>query len=160
MFTLGYDRNFSLGVFLFSGDHNTDDDYAAYCAAIAWMKATLRDQSAALAPCGICVVDPGNPPPNAHWRRVIADVSASGIPPRTRYALVSRSPIVRGAITAINWLRPPPYEVMACSTFAEAVRWMEESRGVRLPLFDALLAEARDLAERGERLPPMMRRPG
>jgi hypothetical protein len=159
VFTLGYDRNFALGVFLFSGEKNTDDDFAAYCDSIEWIKATLREKPGALAPCGIAVADPGNPPPNAHWRRGIAAVSATGFPRRTRYAMVSRSPLVRGVVTAINWLRPPPYEVMVCSTFAEAVRWMEELRGVRLPLFDALLAEARDRAERGERLPPMIRRP-
>jgi hypothetical protein len=51
-------------------------------------------------------------------------------------AMVITSPLIRGALTAILWIRPMPGEHVVVSTFAEAERWIIEklrARGLRVP---------------------------
>jgi hypothetical protein len=151
---MAHDTSFGLVVFLFTGETAKDEDFEAYCAGIDFLKAwhgtwTLAETTA---PCAILVVDPGSPSPNAHWRKRIADASKDVKPP-AYFALVSTSAIVRGVVTAINWIRPPPYEFNVVTTFAAAVHWMEGKRGVKLPAFRELLQEARERALRGDRSP-------
>ena len=94
------------------------------------------------APAGILVIDPGNPAPNAAWRRRIADASAA-LPDTSLFALVTRAVSARGALTAIHWMRPPRYEFTTHETFASAVRWVELKRGAEQPILLRLLVRAR-----------------
>ncbi len=51
-------------------------------------------------------------------------------------ALVITSPIIRGALTAILWIRPMPGDHVVVSTYGEAERWIVEklrARGLTVP---------------------------
>ena len=150
MFTFSYDAAFRLAVFLFSGNENTDADYQAYCDIIGKLATRLQayEGSAVSLPASVIVVDPHNPIPNARWRQEIAEVSARLRPPMI-VAMVSDSSLVRGAITAMNWLRPPPFEIQTFPTFEDALAWLETRREVKLPQLTALLSEAREHAANG-----------
>ena len=154
MFAMAYDTAFGLAVFLFTPDNSTDADFEGYVAGIELVKNWHRASTSGVnAACAILVVEPGSVIPNAHWRKRIAEVSKDVKPPAF-FAVVSTSAIVRGTVTAINWLRPPPYEVAIVATFTAAVEWVEGKRGVKLALLHDLLKEARERAARGEQFVP------
>lgn len=132
-------------VWLFTGPSNSDDDFERYVESIQRMQQIVRGRDA---PAGILVTDPGNPPPDARWRRQIAEASRD-VDPNVLFALVSTSRIVRGVVTAINWIRPPTYHVDTFSTFAQATAWIEEHGGAAPHVFEGLLAEARAEVEAG-----------
>ena len=100
-------------------------------------------------PCLLLIADAGNPTPNAPWRRKFAAANAK-IPPPAYCAFATSSALVRGAMQAIQWLRPLPYDISFHATFEQAVAWLESRRGTRLaPLLHALHLEARRAAEAG-----------
>ncbi len=57
--------------------------------------------------------------------------------------MVSGSLLVRGVVTAINWIRPPAYDFSCFDSFEGAVMWVEERRGRKIAIASKLLAEAR-----------------
>lgn len=145
MFTSAFDLAHGAAVWLFTGSHNSDEDFERYLTTIRRMADRVEGRDA---PAAIQVVDGGNPPPGAKWRKRIAE-ETENLGAGALFALVSPSPLVRGVVTAINWFRTPPYEVRTFSQFADAVAWIEERRGRRIPAFQQLLAEAREDAEAG-----------
>lgn len=90
-------------------------------------------------------VDRENPMPNAKWRERMAQASSS-LRSRPLIAFASESPIVRGVVTAVNWLRPPAYDFTVTGTFDDAVRWVEAKRDVPCKLFFSMMAELRSEA--------------
>jgi hypothetical protein len=88
------------------------------------------------------VAEPGNPPPNAAQRRRIAE-ETKRFHTRPLFALVSTSMLMRGVVTAINWIRPPAYEFATFDSFNAAVAWVESHRGRKVATATKLLAEAR-----------------
>lgn len=135
-------------VWYFSGKENADDDYARYVASFAEADALGAKHAS---PVGLLYVEPDNPLPNAAWRSRMAEASKRL---RSRPALVfaSSSPLVRGIVTAVNWLRPPPYEFTTVSTFEEGVAWLEEKRGGEpLPILGVLFRECQREAGKGPR---------
>jgi hypothetical protein len=142
MFSYRVDHAHANCVWLFSGPTNTDEDWERYVAtfaaldAIAWL---------AELPACILLVDRENPTPNALWRKRIAEASTS-LRSRPLVAFASEALLFRGAITAVNWLRPPPYEFRTMATFDQAVQWIEQRRGVPAKTFFTMLAELREEA--------------
>lgn len=126
-------------MWLMHGDHNSDADYEAYIETIQQMHREAAGHRMAAA---IMVIDPGNPVPDACWRRRIAEASAD-IPASALFALVSPSRVVQSVVTAVNWMRPPNYTHSVHTTFAQARSWVEDERGESLPELLTLLAEAR-----------------
>jgi len=63
-------------------------------------------------------IDPAreNPPPDARWRKRIADATASIRTEGALFLLCAASPVIRGVLTAINWIRRPKYEVRILAT--------------------------------------------
>jgi hypothetical protein len=138
------DRYFGICVWLFTGPTNTDDDFERYCGSFA-----LADEAAAvlpMRPVALLWVDRDNPLPNAKWRRRIAEASTT-LRSRPAIAFASPSPLIRGIVTAVEWLRPAPYDFVVASTFEEALRYLEERRGAALLRVAELLAECRQEAE-------------
>jgi hypothetical protein len=92
------------------------------------------------------VIDPGSSDPPATWRREIAEAGVE-IREGTRIAVVSTSVVVRGAVTAIAWMRKPSYTLTMVATLDEAVALAEQSspgRGaLARTLMEDLLARAR-----------------
>lgn len=72
------------------------------------------------------------------------------------YALVTPSAAVRGMLTAIFWLAPPPYEHKVSATPRDAFSWLAE----RVPGLDPARAERGYEALRGRCLEEMKRGAG
>src|SRR5262245_35748083 len=74
--------------------------------------------------------------PNATLRRRIAEMRSSLQAPRRLVAAITRSPILRGVMTTLNWILPAPAEeeITFHESFEAAVYWGEERRGQKLPL--------------------------
>ena len=137
MFVEAVDETGGMVVWLFTGRTNTDRDFQAYCESIVRLNAI---------PTGgwrvaVLVVDPGNPMPNARWRKLIADVSRE-VSSTTFFILVGNA-LARGVSTAINWIRQPTYVFRTSSTFMDAARIAEEVVGKPLPELRELQARAR-----------------
>lgn len=98
---------------LFSGSNNDDEDYRRYVTSILDADRQTRPETAKLA---VLMVDRANPPPNAQWRRRIAEATASIRTEGALFVLCAESPVIRGVLTAINWIRPPKYEVRIVGT--------------------------------------------
>jgi hypothetical protein len=158
VFTSAFDLPYGVVVWLFSGTTNGDDDFERYIEEIK----TLDSRSAGREnPAAILVVDKGNPVPDARWRRRIAEESAVLVSRKPLFAVVSDSRVVRGVVTAINWIRPPPYEWSVHERFEDAVRWVEGKKGLSLPVCVQLLAQARaDAAARTAEAAPALGRAG
>ena len=137
--TYKFDRAFGIVVWLFSGQTNEDADYELYVKSIAELSVRVPDVSS---PAAIIVIDPGNPIPNALWRKRIAEVS-SGVPREALVVFVGSSPLVRGTVLAVNWVKPLPFDFHVVATFAEATALIGRKRGYPLKLLDELYGEAR-----------------
>lgn len=146
MFTEAVDRPRGLVVWLFSGRENSDADLEAFVRSIAEMS-SRRDGPPTSA---ICVVDPGNPPGNAAWRKRIAEASAAA-PSEACVVLVTRSVVVRGVLTAVLWLLRPTFAVSTHETFDEALAWTQSRRGRDLPALRRLYEQARAAADSAHR---------
>lgn len=138
MFTEAFDEERGLAVWLLSGTSNSDEDYARYVDSIVRLD---RVGVGKHRPVAMLVVDAGNPAPGPAWRRRIAAAS-SFLKSEPIFMLVTTSTLVRGVLTAINWLRPPSYPFATRATFDEGLHWIEAQRGPTEGL-QALLARAR-----------------
>ena len=80
-----------------------DDDFGQLCTSI-----TKQQSLALFQPELIFILDiqPDCPMPNAIWRRRFAETRERLRRP-LHFRLVSQSPIIRGVVTAVNWLKPP-----------------------------------------------------
>ncbi len=125
MLTITTDETTGAAVWLFTGTQNSDADFERYVASLRDLAAMARRLGHG---AGLLVAARENPPPNANWRKKIADAS-NHYPPNCSFALVSESMVLRGVLTAINWLRPPTYDVIAVATVDEALDWIAARRG-------------------------------
>jgi len=48
---------------------------------------------------------------------------------------------MRGIVTAVNWLRPPPYEFTTVGSFEDGTSWLQKKRGEILPILGVLFRE-------------------
>lgn len=148
MFAYAYDEEKACALFLFTGKSNDDADFVRYLASIDDLDVRARGRSDAAI---ITLVEEGNPPPNAKWRRAIGEQS-SRTKTRPVGALVSSSPLIRGVVTVLDWLAPKRFEQhVAVATFEEAIVWIEARRGPRRAVFVALRERARAAAREQSR---------
>lgn len=124
MLTLATDEASSVAVWLFTGPHNSDEDYDRYVASLVDLRRVAAARGGGV---GLLFVERANPVPNARWRRRIAEASES-YPPNCLFAVVAESVVVRGTVTAINWLRPPTYDLTVVGTIPEALAWVGARR--------------------------------
>lgn len=110
---------------LFSGSTNDDGDYQRYVDSIL---DTDRRTLAGTAKIAILFVDRENPPPDAQWRKRIADASAGVRTHGAIFVLCAESPMVRGVLTAINWIRPTKYEVCIVGTVEATLAIVRDRR--------------------------------
>jgi hypothetical protein len=102
---------------------NPDADHAAVIASV-------KEQWAAgfvdHAPALILIIDDDYPVPDATWRRRYAELRDHSPYERYRVAIVTRSSLIRGAHTAINWVRPPSrkFQTESFATFDAAAAWV------------------------------------
>ena len=111
---------------LMCGNENTDGDYRRYVDAVREAGERWREH-----PCPLAVqlVETGNPSPDAAWRRQIAS-ARRGIPGHTLFVLVTESPLIRGVVTAINWLQPAGFTLTVEASLDAASSWISARRAV------------------------------
>ena len=64
-------------------------------------------------------------PPNASERKLLADMLRSGDADRvSAHAMVTDSALVRGVMTALDWVVKKPFKESAFADAREAVRWL------------------------------------
>lgn len=101
----------------FAGTTNSDDDFERYIAST--IEGERRSATLGLA-IGVLIVERGNPMPNAAWRRRIADETGKTPMKAAMFILCTEDPLIRGVLTAINWIRRPKYETHIVATVADA----------------------------------------
>jgi hypothetical protein len=57
--------------------------------------------------------------------------------------LCAESPVIRGVVTAINWIRPPKYETKTVASLDAALAIVEGRRPAAVPVARRLLGELR-----------------
>jgi hypothetical protein len=74
---------------------------------------------------------PGAEPPDAHWRKRFAEQRKNMGAPRVFIAVVTTSRVLRGVMTAMNWISPDPPHVRSVNhaTVEEAAAWVELVQG-------------------------------
>jgi hypothetical protein len=93
----------------------------------------------------IFIVASDNPAPDADWRRRFA-VQRKGLgSPGVFVSIVTRSPIMRGVLTAMNWIVPQPPHVttLTHATFEECAAWVERKQGSPRVVLQRLRDDAR-----------------
>jgi len=101
----------------------------------------------------VLVVDRGNPAPPAQWRKRIADATERIRSKDVLFVLCAESPLIRGVVTAINWIRPPRYDVQVVPSPAAMLAVLAQRRGNAEELVRQMLAELRVASRRST--PPL-----
>jgi hypothetical protein len=135
---------------LFWGDTNTDDDYRRYVDSLVEAD---RGSPPEIAKTVILVVDRGNPAPPAQWRKRIADATERIRSKHVLFVLCAESPLIRGVVTAINWIRPPRYDVQVVSSPDAMLAVLAQRRSSAEEPVRRMLAELRVAARRS--IPPL-----
>lgn len=129
---------------LFSGPSNSDEDFTRYVESLLQGAKQSKSGKPQIA---VLIVDRDNPPPNAHWRKRIADATSHIGGDGALFVLSAESPLIRGVLTAINWIRPPKYEVKIVASPDEMLDVLAARSGVARAaaarMLAALRAEAR-----------------
>lgn len=133
---------------LFSGATNDDDDYQRYVDSL--LEADQK-APAGIASIVVLVVDRENPAPSAQWRRRIADATGRVRSQDVLFVLCAESPIIRGVVTAINWMRPPKYDVKVVASADAMLAAVAERRAEAEEVARRMLAELRVAARTAER---------
>ena len=129
---------------LFSGSSNDADDYQRYIDSILDADQKTLATTAKIA---ILLVDRDNPPPDAQWRKRIADASAGVRTEGAIFVLCAQSPIIRGVLTAINWIRAPRYEVRIVGTLEATLAIVRDRRASAPARAEQMIAELRREAQ-------------
>jgi len=141
MLSFAYSRSAGILLSFWSGSNNSDDDYERLLGA--WARADDEGLRRFDGVVHVVVVSAENPLPDARQRRRLADFQSRLRAQQTYIALVTKSPVVRGVITAIQWIsRPANVETDAYGTLDAAVRWLEHRRGGDMSVVPTLLREA------------------
>lgn len=133
---------------LFSGDTNEDADYERYVGSILEADRATRPETAKIA---ILVVDRENPAPDAQWRKRIADATGAIRTEGALFVLCAESPMIRGVVTAINWIRPPKYETRVVAKLDAVLAIVGERRPSALAVTRRILDELRAESRRGRK---------
>ncbi len=101
----------------------------------------------------VFVVARDNPAPDADWRRRFAEQRKTFGSPRIYLSIVTQSAIMRGVLTAMNWIAPQPAN-MTCvthGTFEECAAWIERVQGTPAILLRQLRDEGQSSTRESER---------
>jgi hypothetical protein len=83
-------------------------------------------------------------PLNAHWRKRFADQRKNMAAPRAFISVITQSAVLRGVMTAMNWINQPPAHIKSQNhaTFEESAAWIELCQGAPRAVLRRLLDEA------------------
>jgi hypothetical protein len=128
MVNLAYDPALHVLVVYVAGAQDASD-HEKVIGGIARLDRDGRDHERKVAL--MLVLGPATQPPNAHWRRRYAEQRKALVAPRAFISVVTESALLRGVMTAMNWVSPDPPHVksMHHATFLESAGWIEQSQG-------------------------------
>lgn len=140
MYLLAYDRDAGLVVALSYGELT----WADHVLSMETLDKLDRDGASGPQPLvTVLVIEPDAGTPTPQMRQDYAAAQGRMRAPKHLFLLVTTSKVVRGVITAVNWLRRPTasFHTEAFATFEQAAHYAEKERGTPLPKLSALLAE-------------------
>ena len=146
MFAMAQDARRLIQLALHVGEAMTDAELEAFIAAIDGMAAAVAERPGVVAT--IIIIVETEHAPTAIQRRRIGEAGRKIA--RSRDVMITRSPLVRGVMTAIRWFtRGSAHRVQVTfATYAEARTWLVAESGHPASAFDALHDRARDAARR------------
>lgn len=118
------------------GDPEADYDRHLAAEAAAVARAAEAGRRLAI----LIVLDPGAPGPSAPVRKRVAEMTSRPEFGGIACAIVTRNPIIRGVVTALNWWRPRRYAERLIGTLPAGLDWLEAERGEPLPALRAAVA--------------------
>jgi hypothetical protein len=101
----------------------------------------------------VCILvtqrDTASPP--AVWRKRMSNANRAMRAKAYYFVLVSPNPLLRGVLTAINWLSDVPshHYFNSTATFDEAARWVRKETGGSYAMLEALYDRAEREVARG-----------
>ena len=127
---------------VFSGV-NEDADHARAVASIVAADAAAVERDQPLVCILVAQRDTESPP--AIWRKRMADANRNMQAKQYWFALVSPNPLLRGVLTAINWMSSVPshHHYKAVGTLDDAVGWVRAETGQTYPMLETLYESAR-----------------
>jgi hypothetical protein len=155
VYTRAYDRSRGLLFGLWSGAHNSDDDFDRAAADVL-----MLDREGADLPAGVVHIaetDDENPVPSQAQRKQLSRAAEAVSRSKVYYfCMVTRSPLVRGVITLLGWFAPRqgPHVNGCQADFETALAWAEKYRPGVSDRFRALRSEARAAASAGAAFGP------
>jgi hypothetical protein len=107
----------------------TQEEHGQVYAAIAELDRGGREHAHPIA--FVYLVAPDNSAPDAHWRRRFAEQRRTFGSPRVFLSIVTQSAVIRGVLTAMNWIVPQPRMMTSTThrTFEECATWIEQVQG-------------------------------
>jgi hypothetical protein len=141
MLAMAHDTRRVILVALHVGDALTDGELEAMLAAIARMAAAVEERADAIA-TSVVIVETDHAP-TATQRRRIAEAAQKV--KRSREAMITKSAIVRGVMTAIRWIARADENRLQGTfpTYADARAWLQANTSHPLEVFDALHRDVR-----------------
>lgn len=142
MYTSVHNRALGVMVGVLGPEFHEDDDNQRLLDSI-W-----KQQNEALNPgrggALILIVDPDYPNPSSRWRRKFAEAREDLRFSKFFFALVTPAPHLRGVLTAINWMSPNSgrFESSGFGSIDQAVQWVENKLGQKMPILPLLMEEA------------------
>jgi len=116
--------------FTLGGD--SDEDYLQH---LRMMREVAGRAEAANTRLAIVIYqERGFPAPNSSWRKKVAEMTATPPFRPILCAIISRNPLIRGVITALNWLRKREYSEAVFGDAEPALAWLEAARADALPV--------------------------
>ena len=115
----------------FTRGGNSDADYSTHLQHE--QEVAIRARSARTKLAILIVQDSGVSAPNAMWRRKIAAVTNAPEFKGVCCAIVTNNTLIRGVLTALNWMRMRDYQEALFESTSVAIPWLEMSCGRSLP---------------------------
>ncbi len=141
MFTFSFDKNAGLMVGWLTAKpyFNEEEDYAVLIDCIDRFQSSGKPGDPFKI---ILMVDAEVPMPNATWRKQFAKTRTKTYFPFL-FVTVTKSPLLRGVLTMVNWVSPPPVGsgTNSVETFEEAVQWLEDQTKRKLASAKKMLEE-------------------
>jgi hypothetical protein len=148
MLNLAFDPTMHVLAAYVGGPQNAPDN-ERLVAAIDKLDQAGREKSHAVAL--VLILSPDTQAPNAHWRRRFAEQRRGMKSPRVFISAVTQSAVLRGVLTAMNWISPDPPHVKSLNhgTFEESAAWIESTQGTGRAVLRRLYEEIQPRAKTG-----------
>lgn len=143
MYLCGVDEAAGVIISVYGTGPHSEEEYERAMRDVERVDAHVASNGGALV--HFVIEERGSEQPPAKWRRRFAEQIETVNAMPYYFVFVSESALLRGAFTAVNWLRRerPGHHLHAFSSFASACAWLRESTSSDYPKLESLLAITR-----------------